>query len=96
LENPDDLLGWREANFVSITIGGVGKAILTWLDDSFKERIYYAQVNNNGVVGLVTPPMVIRYLQPGVEKELNIYGGYGNAAYVPIWRIMLPVIRKLR
>ncbi len=94
LENPDNALGWREANFVSITTGGAGKAILTWLDNSFKERIYYALVDDNGPTGIVTPPMVFRYLQPGVERELDVYGAYGNAAYIPIWRIMLPLVKR--
>ena len=94
LENPDDLLGWRAANYVSITTGGEGSAILTSFDSSFKERIYYAQVDDNGPSGLLVPAMVFRSLQPGIERELEIKAGWGNAAYISIWQVNLPIIRS--
>jgi hypothetical protein len=94
LYNPDDAHGRRAAGRVSVARSLNGRAVLTWMDESFKQRLYYALVNGNGPSGVVTRPIVFRYLQMGVETVLETRAAYGNAEYLSAWRILLPLVRR--
>jgi len=94
LSNPDDLTGGRSSGRVSVTKGGSSGAVLTWMDSSFQERLYYALVSGNGPAGIVTRPVILRALQKGVETTIETRAGFGNADYTSIYLLMLPIGRK--
>ena len=85
LANPDG----RPSDFVSITADNSDRAILTWMDSSWHERLYYALLSDQGTV--LTSPLIFREGQTENPFILTSSAGQGNAPYEPYWRIHLPL-----
>ncbi|MBN1147601.1 MAG: hypothetical protein JXA78_10120 [Anaerolineales bacterium] len=85
--NPDG----RSASTVSITGSQAGKAILTWIDGDFKKRMYYALVDHDH--GVLTWPMTFKYVTLG-GSSLETSLGWGNASYIPMFRVSLPLVHR--
>ncbi len=88
LTNPDG----RPAGFVSVTRDASGRAVFTWGDAKWSQRLYYALVGSGAIL---TQPLVFKYLQLGPLSGLEANGtGLGNAAYIVMYRLQLPYLRK--
>ena len=84
LLTPDE----RKGGVVSVTRDDSGHGILTWLDTTYYQRMYYASVAAGGVV---TQPMAFK--SAGLGGSFDTSPGYGNAVYIPRYRILMPVVR---
>jgi hypothetical protein len=80
---------------VSVTAGGGGYAILTWMDSSyqFRRNLYYALVGSDGTVR--TPPMIMRSAgaPSGNPYIVTSFVGYGNTTYHPVG-VYLPLVLR--
>jgi hypothetical protein len=85
--NPDG----RGASTVSVTDSQAGQAILTWIDADFRKRLYYALVDRDH--GVVTSPVAFKYMPSGLSSFQTSLG-WGNASYVPMFRVTLPMVYK--
>ncbi len=94
LVNPDDPYGRRSAGRVSVAHVKNGRAVLTWMDETFRQRLYYALIEDNGLSGVIGKSIVFRYLNPGAENSIETRGSYGNAEYFQIWRELFPFVRR--
>jgi hypothetical protein len=80
----------RAARYVSVTRDEDGHGILTWLDGTGSQYLFYALINSAGTV--ITPP--IGFLNPAAANgflQTSLNGG-GNAPYDGSLSIYLPVI----
>ncbi len=82
---------------VSVTAGGGGYAVLTWMDYdySYRPNLYYALVGSDGRV--LTPPMIFRSggasSQGGSPYIATSSSGYGNTTYHPVG-VYLPLVLR--
>jgi len=81
---------------VSVTAGGGGYAVLTWMDYSYEARgnLYYALVASDGTVR--TPPMILRSagVPPwGSPYIVTSFAGCGNTTYHPVG-VYLPLVLR--
>jgi hypothetical protein len=91
--NPTPLptLDGRESDLVSASIDGKGYGILTWLDYSHKQQLYYALINQDGTYR--TP--VMAFNKGGENPGLLVNGsGYSLASYMGSWITYLPLTVK--
>jgi hypothetical protein len=81
----------RESDFVSASIDGNGYGILTWLDKSHTQQLYYALINQDGSIR--TP--AIAFNQGGLNPGLTVNGsGYSLASYMGSYLTHLPLTVK--
>jgi hypothetical protein len=85
LPSPDGRLGGS----VSVSRDGYGNGILTWLDTTYYQRMYYALVDAGGVV---TEPLAFKSAGAGGSYDTN--PGYGSAGYIPRFRMLMPLTVK--
>ncbi|MFZ6026530.1 MAG: hypothetical protein ACOYYS_02335 [Chloroflexota bacterium] len=83
--NPD--LIPRPADYVSITRGRGGSAILTWMDNRWNAHLYYAEVGVDG--SFATEPMIFLTTVNASTLLQTSFTGYGNAlrprfTYLPL------------
>ena len=86
LTNPDE----RSGGGPSISAGPQGSVVVTWMDYSFFERLYYAFVKPTGIT---VAPMIFKLSQYAGTEFLRTSPGNGNAP-MEFHEIMLPIIRK--
>ncbi|MEW5869670.1 MAG: hypothetical protein AB1894_10380 [Chloroflexota bacterium] len=89
LSTPDG----RPARAVSVTRDASGRAVLTWCDNKWYQRLYYALVSSSAIH---TQPLAFRYLQgsdPALVLETNATG-QGNAPYTMMYRMAIPFAHK--
>lgn len=79
----------RYAANVSVTYDSAGHWILTWLDDTLNNYLYYALVDSSGTI--VTPPMIFHSGQTTASALYLSNTGGGNAPYTA-GRVWLPLL----
>jgi hypothetical protein len=87
LQNPSG----RKSDFISVTYDSEGYGILTWMDATWNNYLYYAEVGGNG--SLVTPPIAFYKSASSDKLVLTNFRGQGNAYYDPHWFIYLPSVK---
>jgi len=78
LSQLDDINGRRSVGGVSVTRDSFNRAVLTWRDVSFLQRLYYALIEDNGLDGILTPPMVFKYALPGGVPSVESWVAFSN------------------
>jgi hypothetical protein len=84
--------GGRQAIYVSATSAKSNQGVLTWMDATGSQYIYYALLGSGGAV--VTPPMAIRSAASPVGFVLTSSSGGGNAPNQGGLSIFLPIIKR--
>lgn len=87
-----DRVGDRVPGSLSVTLDVKNRAILTWLDTDDYEYLYYAVLD--AAQSLMTPPMIFMTDRDTVKSYTTSDEGYGNAAYLGVYRVYFPVEAK--
>lgn len=87
-----DRVGDRVPGSLSVTLDVKNRAVLTWLDTDDNEFMYYAVLN--AAQNLLTPPMIFLTDRDTVKSYTTSDEGYGNAAYLGVYRVYFPVEAK--
>jgi len=89
LTNPDG----REAGSVSVTCDENGRAVLTWMDQQLRRKLYYALIDGSGTV--ITPPITF---YPGFDvapqSVMTSERGMGNAPFTYRTTVLLPMLQR--
>lgn len=81
----------RSLGNISLTVDPGGRGVLSWMDVTHFNYLYYAVVNSSG--NILTSPMT--YMGEGVNSKLvSSYVGLGIASYDGAFRNQLPFLRK--
>ncbi len=83
----------RPADYVSVTVADGDRSVLTWMDASFNQRLYYAVIAGDGLVE--TPPVLFKQGVGSQALILSSYAGQGTAPFAGAWYSQfLPVTQR--
>jgi hypothetical protein len=85
-------VGSRSPDYVSLTRDQEGRAVLTWMDLTQYDYLFYALVNGNA--DLVTPPMIFATGSAAEPLIQTSFASHGNAPYLGAWDTYLPGLER--
>jgi hypothetical protein len=104
LENNFDLAGGypqyfervnrRSAGYPSVALDHLNRAVITFLDDSVGDSMFYVLINQERVV--MTPPVIFISERNGDPAFVTSEYGFGNAGYRGVSQSFLPLLKKMR
>ncbi len=79
------------ATSLSVAESGQDGAVLTWMDDDFRQKLYYTVIDGSGSVD--SGPLAFQGAGSNIPFTVNQFG-YAIAPYDPFYSLWLPVVRR--